>query len=298
MNNPASGIPTGAPTGLANAAKAQAALNEDIAKFQAAMPKPAVRPVLAAISAVMGEVGSVKKEGFNEFHRYNYAAAADVMHALQPLLAKNGLTIVQHQAALEFIQDGAAMAIRYEFHLYHSSGDKLDIVPVHTGVAAAKTKTGSPDDKAANKCHTAARKYFLLSLFQIPTGDYADPDADGDVPQVQKPKAPTKEAVNKELERVAPKKPAGGSIALNMPGGEATYHGTMTAYLDAFDTALNSADDQLAFFDLNSSTLGELQAKAVAAKTKPGDAIVTRITEIHARIHALTSDEFNPLKGA
>ncbi len=30
--------------------------------------------------------------------------------------------------------------------------------------------------KSLNKCHTAARKYFLLALFQIPTGEEADAD--------------------------------------------------------------------------------------------------------------------------
>lgn len=269
----------------------------DIAKGKMMAGTVSQRPVLAAISAVMGEVGSVKKEGFNEFHRYNYAAAADVMHALQPLLAKHGLTIVQHQKEIQFIQDGAAMAIPYEFHLYHSSGDKLDLVPIHTGVAAAKTKNGAPDDKAANKCHTAARKYFLLSLFQIPTGDYADPDADGDVPAG---KNPTKAEVQKELDRTkkdAPQKPQDGKLTLDLGGGEVTYHGTMTAFLDAFDTALNSADDKIAFFDLNSVTLGEMQAKAVAAKNKAGDAIVQRIKEIHDRIHALLTP-YSPLRGA
>lgn len=259
------------------------------------------RPVLAAISAVMGEVGSVKKEGFNDFHRYNYATAADVMHALQPLLAKHGLTIVQHQREIQFIQDGAAMAIPYEFHLYHSSGDKLDLVPIHTGVAAAKTKNGAPDDKAANKCHTAARKYFLLSLFQIPTGDYDDPDLDDDSAQ-KRGRRPSRENVEKELERVK-KAPEGagkaqeGKLTLALPGGGASYHGTMTAFLDAFDTELNSSDDPFGFFDLNSQTLGEMQAKAAAAKNKPGDAIVQRIKEIHDRIHALSNPD-NPLRGA
>jgi hypothetical protein len=257
-------------------------------------PKSGVlfRPVYQAISKVMGEVGSVKKEGFNDFHRYKYAAAADVMHALQPVLSKHGLSVIQHQKNLSFIQDGAAMAIEYEFYVVHSSGDKLDFAPVHTGVAAAKTKTGSPDDKAANKCHTAARKYFLLSLFQIPTGDYVDADADGDVPEVKATK-------QKEIDRAtkttadAPKSPAttaaGGIFLALDKNGAGSVHGSVTAYLDALEGALSRADDPNALFDLNEATLQQQQAKAAKAKGNPAaEAIVGRIAAIFAHVHAGT----------
>ena len=45
-----------------------------------------------------------------------------------------------------------------------------------TGVSTCRNSKGGWDDKSLNKCHTAARKYFLLSLFQIPTGEEADAD--------------------------------------------------------------------------------------------------------------------------
>lgn len=243
----------------------------------------AIRPVLAALSAVMSEVGSVKKDGKNDFHNYKYATAADVMHKLQPLMAKNGLTIVQHQTALEFIQDGAAMAIQYEFHVLHSSGDRLDLAAVHTGVAAARTSKGGPDDKAANKCHTAARKYFLLSLFQIPTGDYDDADADGEVPTASKP--PVTPAEQKAVQKAVEQKPKGIFLALDANGG-GTTHASVTAYLDALEGALSSADDPLALFDLNEASLQEQQAKAAKAKDNPqAQGIVARIADIFTRIH-------------
>ena len=45
-----------------------------------------------------------------------------------------------------------------------------------TGVSTCRNSKGGWDDKSLNKCHTAARKYFLLSLFQIPTGEEDDAD--------------------------------------------------------------------------------------------------------------------------
>jgi hypothetical protein len=51
---------------------------------------------------------------------------------------------------------------------------------MQTGMSRCRDSKGGFDDKSMNKCHTAARKYFLLALFQIPTGDIDDADsADG-----------------------------------------------------------------------------------------------------------------------
>ena len=47
-------------------------------------------------------------------------------------------------------------------------------------MAAIKNHKGTVDDKAANKCHSAARKYFLLGLLQVPVGDLPDADSDDD----------------------------------------------------------------------------------------------------------------------
>jgi hypothetical protein len=81
------------------------------------------------------------------------------------------------------------MTTRYEFTLAHTSGAVWPDKPAHTGMSACRNSKGGFDDKAANKCHTAARKYFLLGLFQVPTGeDYresahdGDADAGGDAP--------------------------------------------------------------------------------------------------------------------
>jgi len=138
--------------------------------------------IVQSLAKIMGEVGSVKKEGNNSFHNYKYAQAADVMHKLQPLLAREGLVIFQTEAERNFVGDGAALAITYEFVLAHKEGETWPEKPKQTGMAAARNSKGGFDDKAANKCHTAARKYFLLALFQIPTGDYDDADAQEDRP--------------------------------------------------------------------------------------------------------------------
>jgi len=143
--------------------------------------------IIKAVAEVMGKVGSVEKKGRNDFHRYAYATAADIQHALQPHLAAAGLVIFQNEVEREFLANGEAVAVKYEFTLAHVSGEKWGDKPIHTGVAAARNTKGGFDDKCINKTYTAARKYFLLALFQIPTGDYDDADADEDKPKASKP---------------------------------------------------------------------------------------------------------------
>lgn len=138
--------------------------------------------IVQAVSRIMNDVGSVKKEGNNAFHNYKYATAADISHKIQPLLAREGLVILQSETERHFVADGAALAITYEFVLAHKDGETWPDKPKQTGMAAARNSKGGFDDKAANKCHTAARKYFTLALFQIPTGDYDDADEQEDRP--------------------------------------------------------------------------------------------------------------------
>lgn len=138
------------------------------------------RPVLKAISAIMADVGSVEKRGTNSFHNYAYATAADIAHALQKRMAAAGLIIIPHQRSLALIANESVLAIEFEFSVEHVSGDKLDHKPCFTGMASARNTKGGFDDKAANKCLTAATKYFTLNLFRIPTGDYPDSDGEAD----------------------------------------------------------------------------------------------------------------------
>jgi hypothetical protein len=86
--------------------------------------------------------------------------------------------LFQSEAERHFVADGNGLAITYEFTLSHRDGETWPEKPRQTGMAQCRNSKGGIDDKAPNKCHTAARKYFMLALFQIPTGDYDDADKD------------------------------------------------------------------------------------------------------------------------
>lgn len=143
------------------------------------LPKTSFGKVVEAIANVMAEIKPVEKLGWNKFHGYAHARIGDLNAELTPLMGKHGLVVFQNEVGRDMFDNGAVVGIRYEFTVVHKSGEIWFERPVITGVARCRTQKESFDDKTFNKCHTAARKYFLISLFQIPVED-AD-DADGSV---------------------------------------------------------------------------------------------------------------------
>jgi hypothetical protein len=136
-----------------------------------------VGKISGAIAAVMGEIGIVPKGGTNRFHNYKYAQMQDVLQHLTPLLAKHGLVIWQTEVDRSWLDGDRVVQVQYSFRISHSSGEVWPEALLQTGICRARDSKGGFDDKAVNKCHTAARKYMLLALFQIPTGDVDDADA-------------------------------------------------------------------------------------------------------------------------
>lgn len=132
--------------------------------------------VVAAVAAVMADLTPVGKSGTNTFHNYKYARMQDILQILTPLMGRHGLAVFQYEGDRNMFDDGKVIAITYRFIVAHKSGQTwVNPVP-QTGMSPCRTSKGTFDDKAMAKCHTSARKYFLLSLFQIPTEDEADPD--------------------------------------------------------------------------------------------------------------------------
>jgi hypothetical protein len=146
------------------------------------MPKEIAESVIA----MMAKVGYIQKTGFNDFHKYKYVSIEGVLEKVQPALTDCGLVITQDEMGHAIIADGNLMEATYAFSLSHKSGKQWGPIR-HTGLASVRNTKGGYDDKALNKCHTAARKYFILGLFQIPTGLEADADEEEDKPEAARP---------------------------------------------------------------------------------------------------------------
>ena len=92
----------------------------------------------------------------------------DILTGLTPLMSKHGMVIMQTEVERGFMDNGNAIFATYDFTIMHKSGEVWPFPQRQTGVSNTRTSKGTFDDKGLNKCHTSARKYFLLSLFQIP----------------------------------------------------------------------------------------------------------------------------------
>lgn len=138
-----------------------------------------MKSVYQAIAKVTKAIGSITKNGENDYQKYRYATAADVLKKVQPLAMEAGLIMIRGEVGKEVYKgpEGDVLAITYEYTIgSEETGETLPDKPKSTGTALLFNKRGTPDDKAANKCGTAADKYFFISLFKIPTVDADDAD--------------------------------------------------------------------------------------------------------------------------
>lgn len=232
----------------------------------------ASRNVAEAISNIMMEISEnpVEKKGLNTFHNYKYARIQDILQALVPLMGKHGILVMQTEVSRMMFDNDAAISITYEFTIAHKTGEVWPEKIMQTGLCNCRANNGKFDDKAINKCHTAARKYFMLSLFQIPTEEENDPDrGDNDdggrgqqreqqsrVPSPQ-PSGQQQGTATTTGQTRATKPDANGVI--NMLG-----HG-IKSWTNAFIEAVKSVKEPAELNRLdtaNDSTLGEVHAKA------------------------------------
>ena len=140
------------------------------------------------ILAVMEGATYVQKTGYNNFHKYSYAKESDYLEAVRPLLIKEGLTVVPNITKQETVGDITHVQMTFTI----CNADNNEVLNV--------TMSGSGQDKGDKgvyKAITGAKKYFISTMFLIPTGD--DAEDDGAAPQA--PQSPAQ----KTQPSVAPK---------------------------------------------------------------------------------------------
>lgn len=135
-----------------------------------------IKKITAKLVKVMEEVSHVQKNGTNEFHKYQYATASDVLEKVNEALVKNkicsiakaDLISLEHVANAKGNQEHLA-TVQMNIRLIDSeSGEYVDIAGLGNGQDSG--------DKAVMKAETASIKYAYMMAFNISTGD--DPEAD------------------------------------------------------------------------------------------------------------------------
>src|SRR5215831_11191783 len=248
---------------------------------------PKVGNLAKALAAVMREIGTIEKGGYNAFHNYKYVRMEDLLTKVTPLLGKYGIVIFQNEIDVKMVE-GNRIAVVYHFYVAHESGEIWGPMRF-TGMAMARDRKGNFDHKAVNKCHTAARKYTLLSLVQAPAGDDID---DADAGEGNRQPARQESSYTQEDRRVpgpgalkpeqqAPRPqtaPATGprKIALGANAGVAEWK---NAYLAAVVTS-KTRDEVLLWDTLNDMALQRIHQEYPEVSQQIMDAVEKHIDNI------------------
>lgn len=129
--------------------------------------------VIRAISAVMADLPAIGKKDKSP-EGYTYRGIEAITKSLQPLLARHGVVIVPNATVMQILP---APAMKEGWQDVHMSVTWTVYGPDGSSITATTHGIGRDRaDKGANKAHTQALKYLLLSLFMV--ADKAD-DSDG-----------------------------------------------------------------------------------------------------------------------
>ena len=135
---------------------------------------------------VMKECSHVAKNGTNDFHKYKYATATDVLEKVNASLTKHGLASVVTPNLLSMQQVTTAKGNVEQLATIEVSVMLIDAESGETLTFKGLGSGQDPSDKAVAKAQTMAIKYAYLSSLAIATGD--DPEADRHTDDVMQPK--------------------------------------------------------------------------------------------------------------
>ncbi|MCF2601687.1 single-stranded DNA-binding protein [Veillonellaceae bacterium WCA-693-APC-5D-A] len=142
----------------------------------ATIQERSIKKISGKLVKVMEDVSHIAKNGTNEFHKYQYATAADVLEKVNDSLCRNKicslaraeLVSLEHVVNARGNQEHLA-TVRMVIRLIDTeSGEWVEIIGLGNGQDGG--------DKAVMKAETASIKYAYMMAFNISTGD--DPEAD------------------------------------------------------------------------------------------------------------------------
>ena len=121
------------------------------------------------ISAIAGELGTLKKEGTNTYRNYHYVTDAQLMEALRPLCVKHGVVILPSVDESEQVTP-TITKITASFQIINADQPEERYTNVFVGYGA------DSQDKGPYKAMTGAMKSFLMKTFMVASED--DPEKD------------------------------------------------------------------------------------------------------------------------
>ena len=141
----------------------------------------------AKLILIMKDCNYIQKSGFNEFHRYKFATAADVLERVNASLVKNNVCSIVN-AELNDMKDTTNQNGKTEHIAYVKT--TVTLIDVDSGESLTCVALGSGadvSDKSVMKAQTASLKYAYMMTLNIATGD--DPEADVETDRRNAPQA-------------------------------------------------------------------------------------------------------------
>ena len=135
---------------------------------------------------VMRDCSHVAKNGSNDFHKYKYATASDVLEKVNASLTKHGIASVVTPTLLSVQEVTTAKGNTERLATVEVT---VTLIDGESGESFAIKGLGSGQDagdKALAKAQTMALKYCYLASLAIATGD--DSEADQRTDEVMQPK--------------------------------------------------------------------------------------------------------------
>ena len=133
------------------------------------MSEPATMTINERLIAAGEEIGTLEKDGYNDFHKYEYVTEAQVKRAVGAALRKFGLSIIK--VSHELLPGSTFDKVLCSSTVWVTDGKDT----VQSSAIGSGSDKG---DKAVFKAMAGGLKYALTSLFLVPTGD--DPELDTD----------------------------------------------------------------------------------------------------------------------
>lgn len=129
--------------------------------------------ILDKLLKIQKEIGTMKKDGYNEHSNYNYLSEKQATAILKDLFDKYGIIFDYNSKILEHHITPSGKQTVYDVQVDYG------FVDVESGEIKTGTAVGSGSDstdKGVYKAITGAIKYIYMKTFNIPTGD--DPEKD------------------------------------------------------------------------------------------------------------------------
>ena len=129
------------------------------------------------INALMDDVGSMKKDGRNDYSGYDYISHEAMATRMRGLLPKHGLSIIPSIVDIQerdFAGSGGKVTVRTVVTA------EIEIIDTETGFSIVKRWVGADQDVGGKSCGqavTETMKRFYFKLLNVTSNDEKDPDS-------------------------------------------------------------------------------------------------------------------------